>query len=710
MINNYVVVTMGPHWIMGDDANRPRLTGRVDTMRRHLLKAPAAAVAASAFSSSSATGQRAQQGVTVSTSDLTGDGEPDVHLENSELSLQLNSEDITNDSPSYASSVTRSSASTPQIDRLGANPKSPINATESPPVEFRQLKSLTVTKDTGQVGAFEIVREYTLDGDYRGDEQPIEITVEVTLYAGDPFVLIDYTLKSISEKSLRIDQDDVDIHDGTQVFSDLQLAGATGSRSDYKFHLNTHGTYRFDQQYLWKTYTGSGWGTIFDDTAGVTAGWLNGTTSPKMWITDGEPVQAIDYLVGEQTLAPGEQFTHELFVGVHDGGADASSIGAEIYDTATARHNGVAPTPTPTGPTFEGVREEKLALTAEIDRLGATLNEEARVRPTLNGLEQAVDNGSLGEDSAIEAVERMLLVEDLAELSLAGLSAREATVADDAESLVGEPTDSVGVDPSMNVLGTTGEFAIELIVSLLSIVSTVSKFVVKLGRTHPVAGALLSMSRKAVDNIGEVVEKMDTYGPLVKALAEQIWSNDLKDDLLSGEYDAAENAYNAVSDTVDEFSESISDYMVSGYETGKSKDHPLDEILERVDSELGVEEGGPTFGGGTAPDGPAEGASTAASNARTSITEKIEIAQEQLDNNSWIGILLDIIALSIVLSAATLGVSSTVTAGLGLIFGLPSLAFVVIGIKNGLDTGTAVLDICDEAATAILDANGEVSF
>ena len=337
------------------------------------------------------------------------------------------------------------------------------------------------------------------------------------------------------------------------------------------------------------------------------------------------------------------------------------------------------------------------------------------MKPTLNGLQSAIDTGAVPVPTAVEAVERMILVEDLAELSLAGLSAREAKtkVREDAGSLVGEPEDSVGVDPSVNVLGTTGEFVIEGVLSLLSLASTVSEYVVKLGSSHPVAGKLLDLAGKAADRIDDILGDLGAAESLMGPLIDDIWQNDLKSDLLNGEYETADGFYDDISGAIDGREETISDHMMSEYESGKGQANALDNTLERVDFELSVEDGGPTFSGGAAKDGPLQDASAAATTGRTNIAAVITDAQEKLENNEWVAILLNIIELVIILSAVLVapsgGASAPIGAAISLIFGLPALVLVLIGIKRGLDAGDEVLNICDEAARAIVDGNSEAS-
>lgn len=695
---------------MSHDNDHLESCGSINHTRRRLLKFPAVGFFASTVTgtTSTATAQPSQEAVDVTMTDLTGDGKPDVRLENGKLSFQLNSEDIANDSPTYASTVSPAGTNTPYIERLIAQPKSPINFTDSPAPEFRQLKSFTVTQDKRTVGSFKIIREYTVNGDSRGDEQPIEVTMEITMYAGDPFVIANYTVKNISGKRLRIDQDNADIHDGTQVFSHLHLAGRTGTEDDYRFHLNGQGTSLFDRQSRWSTYNGAKWGTIFDDAAGATFGWLNGTTSPKMWITNGKPANVLDYLVGELTLAPGEQFTHELVIGVHKGGTGAPALGAEIYEAAKARSEGSTPVESP----LKTARDNKLAITAEVDRLAATIDEEGRVIPTLNGLQTAVDSGAVPEETAIEAVERMILVEDLAELSLAGLSISKATVGNDEDSLAGEPAGSMGVDPSMNVVGTTGGFVIESVLTLTVVIGAVSTFVVKLGRYHPVAGQLLESASKAADMIDDFLNITGAAKKHFRQFTDEIWQDHIKDEFLEGNYESAETLYEEISGYVDAAKSWLSDILMRGYESGENRANSLDDTLARVDSELSVDDGGPTFGGGTTSDGPIEESLTAADTARTLITDEIETAQERLNNNEWVATLIGLIESAIVIGAGAAVVSggiSLAATGVSLAFSLPALVFVYIGLVRAKRAANTVLNIVDEAATAVVEGNPEVN-
>lgn len=357
-------------------------------------------------------------------------------------------------------------------------------------------------------------------------------------------------------------------------------------------------------------------------------------------------------------------------------------------------------------------RENKVDITSEVDRLAVSIDEQSRVVPTLNGLQSAVEAGSVEEDTAVEAIERMVLVEDLAELSLAGLSSREA-IEQKEGSFAGEPPESVGVDPSKNVLGTTGGLVIEAILSLTSMVSTISEYVTKLGENFPIVDELLKAAGKAAEIIKKILALNGVAELFIEPLIDKIWENIIKDQLLDGEYESAEELYADIEEETDQIEDTISDIMMRGYESGDDRSNALDDTLEQVDSELSTGGDGPTFGGGTADGGPVEDASSAADSARDKISDVITVAQDRLDNNEWIGILLNIIELSIILGAGaaafTGGLSLLVPKAISLIFGLPALVIVLIGIKRGLDAGDDVLDIVDEAAKSIVEGEAEVS-
>ncbi|WP_411967484.1 VWA domain-containing protein [Haloferax sp. YSSS75] len=389
-------------------------------------------------------------------------------------------------------------------------------------------------------------------------------------------------------------------------------------------------------------------------------------------------------------------------------GTDAS-IGLTVTDPerGSGEATGTLQIPEDAGPniTLDDIISAKQDLTAEVDRLAATIDEQSRVTPTLDDLKNTVSNGDVTQKRAVEAVERMILVEDVAELSLAGLGSREATSGQEEVSLAGEPEDSIATDPSIDILGEVGVNAISGVMSMLSVSASVSRLVLKLGSTLPIADKLFKVGSKATSWIADLVDYLGPFGNKVRELGDQLWQGELKNNVLNSAYETGEQAYDAFSDAVDTVRGEISDHMMSGYESGDDREYPLDSTLERADSELGVEDSSLSFGGGSPFSGPDSSAKSVATGAREQITNEIENADQQMDASGWTAFIVSTLNAALAFAAATAGAGALAVAVVAGIGTLGSLIFTGIAIKRGLDCGTEVLNICDRAATEIVNGS-----
>lgn len=305
----------------------------VDERRRRILKLPALGMLAYTAIDSIGTAEAASSDVQIIKQDLTGDGTDDIRLENGEIFVQINGENIGSGIALQAVDEIGRQGNGVTDEEITANPANPTSSTTSESPDFKSLNTFKITKDTGTEASFQIVRNYV----YPTNDISVEISWKVTLFKGDNFILAELTIKNTDGGSLLLDQDEGDIHDGIMILKHLQLLGRDGDDPDYRFHLKNHGTFNFDDFGRWSTFSGSDWGTLFDDKDALTAGLVKGDTSPKQWITERPGGEAMSYLTNEITLDPGESASWLLVVGAHQGGSNAPDAGQQIYNTAVDR-------------------------------------------------------------------------------------------------------------------------------------------------------------------------------------------------------------------------------------------------------------------------------------------------------------------------------------------------------------------------------------
>lgn len=277
----------------------------------------------------SATAQQAGGEVTV---ENTGDSQ--IRLSNGEVHVELREEHLEANLPTMASAAGPADG-TDLTGPLDAVIKSPATSTTSPRPKFEQLEKFSIVRDEGDVAAYEVVRRHTVAGDSKSDQQPIEVGYVVTLFAGAPYFVTRHHIQNVSNTELKLDQDSGDIHDGIQLLHNIQLNGRSGA-SEYRFHVAGDGTHQFNSAGTWRPYPATDRVTVFDDTTAFTVGFLSGSSDPEMVITDQDPVDDLDYLVAEQTLAPGETRTYTTMQAVHGGGTSAPSTGGDL--TARAKN------------------------------------------------------------------------------------------------------------------------------------------------------------------------------------------------------------------------------------------------------------------------------------------------------------------------------------------------------------------------------------
>jgi hypothetical protein len=271
----------------------------------------------------------------VTKDDLNNQGRDDIRLENGEIFVQMNGEAL--ESKNFVATSGRENRDV--TGSIQTNPQSPISSTESPSAEFRSLRSFEITQNTSEVGSYRIVRNYVVFGDDSSDEIPFRISKRVKLHSGDRIFLAELSYTNTGNRTVKLDQDTVDIHDGFMILINSNLSERTDRQGDYRFYLPGQGTSLFSNQSKFETFSGTNWATVFDAQDAVTYGLVDGHTSPKMWVA----TNGLDYELNEFHLDPGQSVSYTTFVGIHAGGSEAPDVGQQIYETAKDRAAGETP-------------------------------------------------------------------------------------------------------------------------------------------------------------------------------------------------------------------------------------------------------------------------------------------------------------------------------------------------------------------------------
>lgn len=265
--------------------------------------------------------------------DLTGDGSTDVRLRNDRVFFELHRDDLAEQGSLQVSTRAGRGADRDLVGRISTAPKNPYTATESDVPSFRSLRAFEVTEDRERVGAYRVTRTY----EYEHNGISLLIDWRARLHADDRFVVTELTLENVDSESVLVDQDPGDIHDGINLVNGIGLRGRSASDDEYRFHLAGLGTAAFSDHSRWTPFDGVEWATLFDSTDAVTVGFVDGTTPPEMWITEGSPTDRFSFLAGETELAAGESASYVLAFGFHAGGPDAPETGRRIFQRATER-------------------------------------------------------------------------------------------------------------------------------------------------------------------------------------------------------------------------------------------------------------------------------------------------------------------------------------------------------------------------------------
>lgn len=305
------------------------------------------------------------------------------------------------------------------------------------------------------------------------------------------------------------------------------------------------------------------------------------------------------------------------------------TVGATDPERGTDEATGTVSVPEDAGPTvparFTELKSAKLDLAGHIDNISQTLTEKPIVEETLHDLETKITNGEVDSERAVSAVERMILGEDLTELSLAGLSPVTVSSPEESPSRVGEPSRSLATDGSADIAGTLVDTTIKLGVGVS----------VAFAGFRSISGWLSNFSSRIDDAIDYLDNAITTLFGVIPYVDERI-----EDAIRALTDDAKEKAknengpYEYVAGEVSDLRDPLANMVMGGLEGG------FEERLNEFDRKLGLDDDGSFEFDGD--DSDARGAAT---NAREEIVSTFEQIENELSVTGLVSFVGDMMAL-----------------------------------------------------------------
>jgi hypothetical protein len=328
---------------------------------------------------------------------------------------------------------------------------------------------------------------------------------------------------------------------------------------------------------------------------------------------------------------------------------------------------------------YDAVKQEKLKLAGRITDV-SHVDEKARVESALEALGDRIDSGDMDEATAVEAVERMKLCEDVTEAAVTGWGLSKRVTPEDGDTLVGEP-------PYVEEHSTTGKMvkaAVNILVEAALSALSIADLLKKLG---PVRGILKRAKSKIDDFVAYVGRTLlHDYDDLVWKLRDKVSG------VVDGLYDLIVNggvsggtklARKQANDTLS-IREFFAGVVASGVENDDLVPYEIpvttvDDKLQDVDDEL-AGGGQPSFSGSL------DDAEVANGTATSAIYETVEETQS---NFEALFTYLDIVGWVSVIGAALLATGFFAPIGAAYELGI----FIVNLILN-IGASSAALSCC----------------
>lgn len=335
---------------------------------------------------------------------------------------------------------------------------------------------------------------------------------------------------------------------------------------------------------------------------------------------------------------------------------------------------------------FAEVREEKLALADQVDSLARDFDERPQVVSTLDALETSVDDGSLDEGTAVEAVERMKLGENVTEDLLADFGP-ETLGSEDPDTLVGNASDEPEYNTALKIVQSGINIIIEAVLSFFPFDKVLDYL--PSGLVSKVDAAKSKLTKFIDFAVDTILGSFDDLARQLKSNAEDI--SDFIFDEISGEgVSKGANLAREQTNEVAGVQDTLADLLVGIYEDNVPGTPVKDQLTELNDAFAPTD-------GSLSLSGDLEGAETAARNGTDSVSETLGNAKETTETISdvidivgWLGLIAGALIAS--------GFFSIAGATLNLVLFIFNVAANLLGIATG---AVAMFEALDEHNSAI---------
>lgn len=335
---------------------------------------------------------------------------------------------------------------------------------------------------------------------------------------------------------------------------------------------------------------------------------------------------------------------------------------------------------------FEVVRDEKLALASQVDSLARDFDERPQVVASLDALETGIYSGNLKEETAVEAVERLKLGENVTEELLADFGP-ETLGTEDPDSLVGNSSDATEYNTALGIVQSGINIITEAVLSFFPFDKVVDYL--PSGLVSKIDTAKSKLTKFVDFAVDTLLGSHDELARQLKNNAEDVSQfilETIRDQSITEGSDLARKQTNEVAGIQD----SLADLLVGIYEDDVTGT-PVEERLEDLNESLTASDGSLSLAGDL------EGAQRAADNGIDDIKQTLGEANETTDTISdaidivgWLGLIAGALLAS--------GFFSIAGATLNLVLFIFNVAANLLGIATG---ALAMVEAVDEHNAAI---------
>lgn len=340
--------------------------------------------------------------------------------------------------------------------------------------------------------------------------------------------------------------------------------------------------------------------------------------------------------------------------------------------------------------------DEKLALAESIDEVSQNISEKPQVEATLDSLTTRVDEGSLSEDRATEAVERMLLGENVTEAAITAIG----PAADDGDYDPGDHDRAVDTPDGTGAFDTAKvavDGAVAILVSLLLSKRGVKRMrrILPSWATDKIAGAMDWIKRGVAYLISSALGAFETVVRRVRGGAYAI-SDTLESVLREGGKKSADVAASKLFSKLPEVNSGLAGLLAGLFET-ETPDN-FEDALEDLDADLGGD-------GSIDATGSFEDAVAEAQAGLDEVHERARSAKQASDFLGKVGLFVDIMEV-IGYALAVTGVLAIGTAAIQLTALIVNTLFNLTQVLVGVGTVEEIVDVQNETLDGVVSPGG----